>query len=128
MSCSVFSTMVLIALVAVHRVLFRRHGQRELVLAAHRMAPVGNATLAGSLTAATVLVLWVLLPLRDEHADPMVVAPPGRTHPRRSPGRRLVVGLRGRGIFTQRTGSSRRTWHGLVLPFEPGRSNLHRAR
>jgi len=55
-SCSVASTVLLIAPVAIHRLLFRRHRLQVLVSAAHRCAYAGLALLGLALTGVTVIV------------------------------------------------------------------------
>jgi Family of unknown function (DUF6328) len=85
--CSVVSTVLLEAPVAMHRLLFRRHRTRYLVSAAHRFAYAGLLLMGLALTGVTVTIFgavagpvagaiaggcalvsqlgfWVLLPLR----------------------------------------------------------------
>lgn len=85
-ACSVASTVLLVAPVAMHRLLFRRHRLRTLVSAGHRYAMAGllllGATLsgvmvlifdlvvgrtaawiAGSVTALAFAAFWVVIPL-----------------------------------------------------------------
>ena len=54
--CSVGATVLLIAPVGIHRLLFRRHRLQVLVLAAHRCAYAGLALLGTALTGVTVIV------------------------------------------------------------------------
>lgn len=54
--CSVGATVLLIAPVGIHRLLFRRHRLRVLVSAAHRCAYAGLALLGLALTGVTVIV------------------------------------------------------------------------
>lgn len=54
--CSVGATVLLIAPVAIHRLLFRRHRLRALVSAAHRCAYAGLALLGAALTGVTVII------------------------------------------------------------------------
>jgi len=54
--CSVSATVLLIAPVATHRLLFRRHRLQVLVSAAHRCAYVGLVLLGAALTGMTVIV------------------------------------------------------------------------
>ena len=85
-SLSVLSTVLLVAPVALHRLIFRQHGRGEQVSLAHRMAMAGSALLgfaiagvvtlifdvvsgttaalvAGGLAVLFVTSLWVALPL-----------------------------------------------------------------
>jgi Family of unknown function (DUF6328) len=55
-SCSVAATVLLIAPVAMHRLLFRRHRLQVLVSAAHRCAFAGMALLGVALTGMTVII------------------------------------------------------------------------
>lgn len=55
-SCSVGSTILLIAPVGMHRLLFRRHRVGQLVAAAHRCAYAGLLLLGLALTGVTVIV------------------------------------------------------------------------
>ena len=55
-SCSVGATVLLIAPVAMHRLLFRRHRLQVLVSAAHRCAYAGLSLLGLALTGMTVIV------------------------------------------------------------------------
>ena len=55
-ACSVCATVLLIAPVAMHRLLFRRHRVQVLVSAAHRCAYAGLALLGTALTGVTVVV------------------------------------------------------------------------
>jgi Family of unknown function (DUF6328) len=91
---AVAATGFLIAPVAVHRVLFRRHARREMVTAAHYLAMIGTfllgcaisgvvllifdvvrgrtvAFVATALTIAVLALLWLALPwtLREQHDD-----------------------------------------------------------
>ena len=54
--CSVSATVLLIAPVATHRLLFRRHRLQVLVSAAHRCAYAGMVLLGAALTGMTVIV------------------------------------------------------------------------
>ena len=54
--CSVSATVLLIAPVATHRLLFRRHRLQVLVSAAHRCAYAGLVLLGAALTGMTVIV------------------------------------------------------------------------
>lgn len=54
--CSVAATVLLIAPVGIHRLLFRRHRLRVLVSAAHRCAYAGLALLGLALTGVTIIV------------------------------------------------------------------------
>ena len=54
--CSVGATVLLIAPVGIHRLLFRRHRLQVLVSAAHRCAYAGLALLGSALTGVTVIV------------------------------------------------------------------------
>ncbi|OBG99481.1 MULTISPECIES: DUF6328 family protein [unclassified Mycobacterium] len=54
--CSVGATVLLIAPVGIHRLLFRRHRLQVLVSAAHRCAYAGLALLGAALTGVTVIV------------------------------------------------------------------------
>ncbi|MCV7259182.1 DUF6328 family protein [Mycobacterium shimoidei] len=85
-ACSISSTILLVAPVAMHRLLFRRHRLKVLVSAAHRFAYIGLLLLGLALVGVTVVVfdavaghvagvvaggcasvafvgLWVVLPL-----------------------------------------------------------------
>jgi hypothetical protein len=55
-SCSVGATVLLIAPVAMHRLLFRQHRVQVLVSAAHRCAYAGLALLGVALTGMTIIV------------------------------------------------------------------------
>jgi Family of unknown function (DUF6328) len=55
-ACSVAATVLLIAPVAMHRLLFRRHRLQVLVSAAHRCAFAGMALLGAALTGVIVIV------------------------------------------------------------------------
>jgi Family of unknown function (DUF6328) len=93
--CSVAATVLLVAPVGIHRMLFRRHRVQSLVSAAHRCAYAGLSLLGLALTGVTVItfgtvagpvagvvagvcafvalvVFWVALPLwiRDETPPP----------------------------------------------------------
>lgn len=86
-ACSVGATVLLVAPVAMHRLLFRRHRLRVVVSAAHRLAYTGllllglaltgvtvvvfdtvaghlAAIIAGTTAALALLTLWIALPLR----------------------------------------------------------------
>lgn len=90
--CSLSATVLLVAPVGMHRLLFRRHKLRPLVSAAHRFAfnglmllgaaltgvavvvfgaVLGDAAgvFAGIATAAAILLAWVLFPLWMRHLD-----------------------------------------------------------
>lgn len=54
--CSVSATVLLIAPVGIHRLLFRRHRLQVLVSAAHRCAYAGLALLGLALTGVTVII------------------------------------------------------------------------
>jgi len=54
--CSVGATVLLIAPVGIHRLLFRRHRLQVLVSAAHRCAYAGLALLGSALTGVTIIV------------------------------------------------------------------------
>ncbi|TSD99517.1 hypothetical protein FOS14_12125 [Skermania sp. ID1734] len=54
--CSIGATILIIAPVGMHRVLFRQHKVRELVSAAHRIAVAGLLLLGGALTGVVVLI------------------------------------------------------------------------
>lgn len=54
--CSVGATVLLVAPVGIHRLLFRRHRLQVLVSAAHRCAYAGLALLGMALTGVTVIV------------------------------------------------------------------------
>ncbi len=54
--CSVGATVLLIAPVGIHRLLFRRHRLQVLVSAAHRCAYAGLALLGTALTGVTIIV------------------------------------------------------------------------
>ena len=91
-ACSIGATVLLVAPVSMHRLLFRRHRLGTLVSAAHRCAVAGLALLGAALcgvaivifnavlgtlagwvaglgTAAALLVFWVALPLMSRRAD-----------------------------------------------------------
>jgi hypothetical protein len=55
-ACSVGSTMLLVAPVGMHRLLFRRHELKQLVSAAHRFALAGLSLLGLALTGVTVII------------------------------------------------------------------------
>lgn len=55
-ACSVSSTVLLIAPVAMHRLLFRQHKLRPLVSAAHRLAFAGLSLLGLALVGVTVII------------------------------------------------------------------------
>jgi uncharacterized protein DUF6328 len=55
-ACSVGATVLLVAPVGIHRLLFRRHRLQVLVSAAHRCAYAGLALLGLALTGVTVIV------------------------------------------------------------------------
>lgn len=59
-SLAVSSTALLIAPVALHRVLFRRHARPELVATAHRLALVGYWLLAAAMTTVVLLIFDVV--------------------------------------------------------------------
>jgi hypothetical protein len=54
--CSVAATVLLIAPVGIHRLLFRRHRLQVLVAAAHRCAYAGLALLGMALTGVTIVI------------------------------------------------------------------------
>jgi hypothetical protein len=54
--CSIGATVLLVAPVGIHRLLFRRHRLQVLVSAAHRCAYAGLALLGTALTGVTVIV------------------------------------------------------------------------
>jgi hypothetical protein len=54
--CSVGATVLLIAPVGIHRLLFRRHRLQVLVSAAHRCAYAGLALLGAALTGVTIII------------------------------------------------------------------------
>ena len=58
--CAVAATAFLIAPVAIHRVLFRRHARQAMVTAAHRLAMVGTSLL-GTAVIGVVLLLFDVL-------------------------------------------------------------------
>jgi hypothetical protein len=62
--CSVVSTVLLVAPVGMHRVLFRRHRLKSLVSAAHKAAYTGLLLLGLALTGVTVLVFDAVLDRR----------------------------------------------------------------
>src|ERR1700761_3385170 len=55
-ACSVSATVLLIAPVAIHRLLFRRHRLEVLVAAAHRLAQAGLVLLGVALTGMTSII------------------------------------------------------------------------
>ena len=55
-ACSVTATVLLVAPVAIHRLLFRRHRLQVLVSAAHRCAGAGLALLGLALTGMTTII------------------------------------------------------------------------
>jgi Family of unknown function (DUF6328) len=55
-ACSVGATVLLVAPVGIHRLLFRRHRLQVIVSAAHRCAYAGLALLGTALTGVTVIV------------------------------------------------------------------------
>jgi hypothetical protein len=55
-ACSVGATVLLVAPVGIHRLLFRRHRLQVLVSAAHRCAYAGLALLGTALTGVTIIV------------------------------------------------------------------------
>jgi hypothetical protein len=87
-SCSIGATVLLVAPVSMHRLLFRRHRMQTLVAISHRYAIVGTlllgtalcgvaivifdsivhrpaAWIAGGLTFVALLLFWYFTPLRD---------------------------------------------------------------
>ena len=60
-SCSVLSTVLLIAPVGMHRLLFRRHQLDDLVAVAHRFAIAGLVLLGLALAGAVALVFALVL-------------------------------------------------------------------
>jgi len=88
--CSLGATVLLVAPVSMHRVLFRRHRLKTLVAVSHRYAVVGimllgtalsgvavvifdsvvgrtGAWVAGGCTLVALIAFWYALPLRDRH-------------------------------------------------------------
>jgi hypothetical protein len=59
-SLAVSATALLIAPVALHRVLFRQHARPELVATAHRLALIGYWLLAGAMTTVVLLIFDVV--------------------------------------------------------------------
>lgn len=105
-SCSAVATALLVAPVAMHRILFRRHRLNLLVSAAHRCAYAGLLLLgltlagvsdlifdtvvgrtagvvAGSVTLAMFLGLWMGLPLAMRSGSPMSAGVPRSVIPTR---------------------------------------------
>jgi Family of unknown function (DUF6328) len=91
-ACSIGSTVLLVAPVGMHRLLFRRHRLETVVANAHRCAVAGlmllgvalcgvavvtfNAVfgvaagwVAGSCTAVAILAFWIVLPLLSRTSD-----------------------------------------------------------
>lgn len=58
--CSVVSTVLLVAPVAIHRLLFHRHRLKSVVTAAHRFAYTGMLLLGLALTGVTVLIFDIV--------------------------------------------------------------------
>lgn len=94
-ACSVGSTVLLVAPVAMHRLLFRRHRLRTLVATSHRCAIAGLVLLGAALVGVTVMIFdvvsgiitgmaagicatgaliffWAVLPLWQRRADDTV--------------------------------------------------------
>ncbi|MCT7660034.1 DUF6328 family protein [Mycobacterium deserti] len=90
-SCSIGATVLLVAPVSMHRLLFRRHRMKTLVATTHKYAIVGTlllgtaltgvavvifdsvvgrtgAWIAGSVTVAALALFWYIQPLRDRGA------------------------------------------------------------
>lgn len=88
--CSLAATVLLVAPVSMHRVLFRRHRLETLVAVSHKYATVGimllgtalagvgvvifdsvigriGAWIAGGCTLLALIAFWYVLPLRDRH-------------------------------------------------------------
>jgi hypothetical protein len=67
------ATVLLVAPVGMHRLLFRRHKVRPLVSAAHRFAFCGllllGAALSGVVSAVSMLSAWMAYPLWMRHLD-----------------------------------------------------------
>ncbi|OFJ55814.1 DUF6328 family protein [Mycolicibacterium grossiae] len=107
-SCSVIATVLLIAPVGLHRVLFRRHRLVTLVEAAHRLAYAGLLLLGAALVGTTVVVfdavvghrpavvagavavgafagLWIVLPVWMRVFPPNPSGMPLATDERRGP-------------------------------------------
>jgi hypothetical protein len=59
--CSLGSTVLLVAPVSMHRMLFRRHRLRTLVSAGHRYAVAGSLLLGAALTGVTILIFDMVL-------------------------------------------------------------------
>lgn len=74
MGASVAATVFVVAPVAWHRVLFRRHRLEQLVAAAHRFAAAGMVCLAVALTGALVLVVDRILGEEAAAAAAVVLA------------------------------------------------------
>jgi Family of unknown function (DUF6328) len=91
-ACSIGSTVLLVAPVAMHRLLFRRHRLETVVATAHRCAVAGlmllgvalcgvavvtfNAVfgvaagwVAGACTAVAILAFWIVVPLLSRRSD-----------------------------------------------------------
>ncbi|MCF6385507.1 DUF6328 family protein [Mycobacterium sp. MBM] len=63
-SCSIGATVLLIAPIGIHRLLFRRHRLDVVVVAAHLLAYAGIALLALTLSGVMVLIFGAVLDLR----------------------------------------------------------------
>jgi hypothetical protein len=59
-SCSVLATLLVIAPVAVHRLLFRQHARRVLVSVAHRLALTGLGALSLAIVGVVLLIFDVV--------------------------------------------------------------------
>jgi len=57
---AVGSTGLLIAPVLIHRILFRRHARRVMVIAAHRLALIGTVLLGGAIVGVVLLLFAVV--------------------------------------------------------------------
>jgi Family of unknown function (DUF6328) len=89
--CSIGATVLLVAPVSMHRMLFRRHRLQTLVATSHRFAIIGTlllgaalagvavvifdtvigrtgAWIAGGCTLTALVAFWYVLPLRQRHA------------------------------------------------------------
>lgn len=64
MSCSIGATVLLIAPIGIHRLLFRRHRLDLVVATAHRLAYAGILLLALTLSGVMVLIFGAVLDLR----------------------------------------------------------------
>jgi hypothetical protein len=64
-ACSIGATVLLIAPIGIHRLMFRRHRLDIVVLTAHRLAYAGIALLALTLAGVMVLIFGAVLELED---------------------------------------------------------------